>query len=458
MIIYKYILKAHFLPFIFSVFILMSVFLLQFFMKFADRLIGKGLSIIIITKLIVYNLAWMLVLVVPMAVLVATLMAFGSMSQNNEVAILKATGVSLYKMLIPPFFASILIALLLVQFNNYVYPNANHAARVLAQDISKKKPTLSLVPGVFSQDVSKYSILVRKIDDKTNELEQITIYDNTDTRYTNVITAIRGKLYFSKNEDKLIMDLWNGEIHTSEMNNQKPYRRVVFKKHKIVMNADNFSFKESTPGSKTRGDREMGAQTMLLIVDSLNVLRNDYNLELQKSLESYLTTDTAYIANPSFLKTKGNGLIFRKVTDHVRTSRSVINSNVRKLTYNQKSINKYWVEIHKKYSLPVACIIFILIGAPLGTMTRKGGFGVAGAISLIFFLIYWAFLIGGEKLADRGLLSPFWGMWGANIVLGILGIYLTIKSAKERVTLNFDSLLKLIPKRFRTFDEQNENN
>ena len=131
-------------------------------MKFADRLVGKGLSILVIVQLIAYNLAWMVVLVVPMATLVATLMAFGNMAQNNEIAVLKSSGVSLYKMIVPPFLASILLAYLLIQFNNYIYPNANHAARILMQDVSRKKPTLSLVPGVFSQEIQYYSGLRMK--------------------------------------------------------------------------------------------------------------------------------------------------------------------------------------------------------------------------------------------------------------------------------------------------------
>ena len=116
-------------------------------MRFADQLIGKGLSSWVIIKLVVFNLAWMVVLVVPMSVLVATLMAFGAMSQNNEIAIMKASGISLYRMMLPPFIASIFIALFLVHFNNSIYPDANHAARILMEDISRKKPTLSLEIG-----------------------------------------------------------------------------------------------------------------------------------------------------------------------------------------------------------------------------------------------------------------------------------------------------------------------
>jgi lipopolysaccharide export system permease protein len=114
------------------------------------------------------------------------------------------------------------------------------------------------------------------------------------------------------------------------------------------------------------------------------------------------------------------------------------------------------VEIYKKYAIPVACIVFILIGAPLGTMTKKGGFGIAASISLFFFLIYWACLIGGEKLADRSLLSPFMGMWIANILLGIAGIILTYKTVKETVTLDFSWLKKLLPKQWREIQEKEE--
>jgi lipopolysaccharide export system permease protein len=115
----------------------------------------------------------------------------------------------------------------------------------------------------------------------------------------------------------------------------------------------------------------------------------------------------------------------------------------------QEQINSYMVEVHKKYALPVACIVFILIGAPLGVMVRRGGFGVAASISLFFFVIYWAFLIGGEKLADRDFITPFWGMWSANILLSITGIILTTKTVQETIILNFNFLKKLIPKQLR---------
>jgi len=412
-------------------------------MKVADRLIGKGLSFWVISQFILYSLAWMLVLVVPMSVLVAAIMAFGSMSQNNEIAIMKASGISLYRMMLPPLLASVFIAFLLIQFNNNVYPDTNHAARILLQDISRQKPTLSLVPGVFSQEVKNYAILVREINPITNELSEITIYDNSTPNQSNVITAKRGKIYFSKDQTKLIMDLRQGEIHERSLTDNKNYRRLIFKKHRIAMNGEQFSFKQSSFGGR-RGERELGAPEMLVIVDSLEKKRGELYSALDRKIEKQFLPDsnkTAFAKNRSALRDR-----IMRIKEKVKTTRGRIFSSVASLENNKKNQNKFWVEIHKKYSLPVACIIFILIGAPLGTMARKGGFGVGAGISLFFFLIYWFFLIGGEKFSDRGMLSPFWGMWSANILLGLLGIFLTVKAARERVTIRFDFLLKLIPK------------
>ncbi len=452
MILFRYILRNIFLPFLFALFTLMSVFMLQFFMKIADKLIGKGLSFFVIAKLITYSLSWMFVLAVPMAVLVATLMAFGTMAQNNEIAIMKASGISLYKIMIPPLFFSIVVGSLLVQFNNRVYPDANHELRILLEDISRQKPMLSLVPGVFSQEIRHYSILAREIDAKTNLLKNLVIYDQSKPPELNIITAKRGKIYLSKDQKKMIFDLFNGEIHTSDRTEEKKYRKIIFSRHKIALDASQFVFRETT-FDKQRGDRELSAQAMLVIVDSLEKEVNRLYEEmtsrvLQASPHTYLSSVKPKKSSKLRLK-----LAYLRAQDIIKSSQNTVNSILRRIKSKKIRISSYRVEIHKKYAIPFACIVFILIGVPLGTMTRKSGAGVAATISLLFFLVYWAFLLGGEKLADRGILSPFWGIWSANIVLGFLGLILLIKSARERITLNLEVFQKLIPKQWRVNPE-----
>ncbi len=420
-------------------------------MKVADKLVGKGLGAWVITKLIGLSLGYILVLVIPMAVLIATLMAFGNMSQNNEVTIFKATGISLYRMIIPPLLASVLVAVGLVYFNNNIYPDANHELRILQEDIARKKPTLSLVPGVFSQEVASYAILVREINQETNELKQITIYDYSNPPKVNIVTAEEGKIYFTPTQKKLMMDLKNGEIHESDNNQQDVYRKLRFTRHKIAMPAEQFTFEQSSPGGP-RGDREIGAPEMMVIVDSLRKIQNSYLEEYKNKINGSLKLQPNSVSQIE----DGNKYVYVKVEQQLRANQSAMMDILSRLEYNRKEINRYMVEIHKKYSLPFACIVFVLIGAPLGTMTRKGGIGMASGISLFFFVIYWAFLIAGEKLADRDLASPFIGIWSANFVLGLLGIYLLIKTAKERVTLSFDFLTKFIPQSWKQQEEKNE--
>ncbi len=424
-------------------------------MKFADRLVGKGLDAWIITKLIVFNLSWMVVLVVPMATLVATLMAFGNMSQNNEVTIMKSSGVSLYRLMFAPIAASVVLSFLLYLFNNEVLPDANHQAKILMSDISRTKPTLSLEPGFFSQEVPNYAILARKIDQNTNILYDLTIYDYSNAMKINVVTAKKGKIFFSANQTKLIMALEDGEIHESDVENTTMYRKLRFEKHKIAMNADLFTFQQSGPTS--RGERELSVEDMKYITDSLYQIQASNIKYLESEVNKYILLKDKFPFKPAPVQQQSKSVEKIKNLDRVRTAMNVVISAYRRVEWTQREIEKYEVEIYKKYAIPAACFVFILIGAPLGIMVRKGGFGVAASISLFFFLLYWAFLIGGEKLSERGIISPFMGMWSANILLFTAGLLLTIQTNLETKTISFEFLKKFIPKSFEQKAEGDEN-
>jgi lipopolysaccharide export system permease protein len=359
-------------------------------------------------------------------------------------------------MMIAPLTASIVLAFLLFLFNDKILPDANHQAKILMSDISMKKPTLSLEPGFFSQEVYNYAILTRSINEKTNEMSQVTIYDYTVPSKINVVTASKGKVYFSADQKNLIMDLENGEIHESDVRSSGMYRKLVFEKHRITMDGDQFSFRQSQGG--LRGERELNVDTMTYIVDSIKILNQSLKDQFHSEVNKQMFTDSSLTKiNPGLISQRRKSLAYARILDRIRTSKNMIVNSYKRYESKERDIAKYEVEIHKKYSIPAACIIFILIGAPLGVMVKKGGFGVAASISLFFFLLYWAFLIGGEKLAERGFFSPFTGMWAANILLGIAGIILTIKTNRETVTINFTFLKKLIPKRFRYPEATDEN-
>src|SRR5689334_16372699 len=223
----------------------MFIFLLQFLMRAVDQLVGKGLSAWVIGELLALSLSWMVVLAVPMAVLVATLMAFGKLSSQNEITAMKAAGMSLYRMVIPVALAAVVLTWLLVLFNNDVLPEANHRFKVLMIDIRRTKPTLTIQPGLFSQDIQGYSIIARKTFETSNDLEGVTIYDYTDPSTNVVVTAEKGRVSFTPDYRKLIMDLSDGEIHQVGTRDMQSYRKMRFTRHRIVMDAEGFDFERT---------------------------------------------------------------------------------------------------------------------------------------------------------------------------------------------------------------------
>ena len=451
-LIERYILRAHLGPFAFSLVTLMFVFLLQFIMKFIDHLVGKGLTPWVIMQLIALSLAWMLVLAVPMSVLVATLMAFGDLSSRNEITAMKACGVSTYRMMLPVFAGALAVGLALLWFNNDVLPDANHDLRTLTIDIQRKKPTLNLRDGIFSQDIPGYSILVRKTFEKTNDLEGVTLYDYTNPGVNVCITAERGTISFSPDYRKLIMDLKRGEIHELDLQRMMAYRKIRFESHRIAMDVEGFDFTRSSESAFQRGNRELGAPAMLAIVDSLRRGREEVvdGLRERTTRDADSLLDGQPVSSPAaYAYAPGTAATYSALND-ARAFSTTVATELFRVENFDRQIDQYMVEVHKKYSIPMACLVFVLIGVPLGIMSRKGGFGTAATLSLGFFVLYYACLIGGEKLADRGFLSPFTGMWSANIIISLMGIYLTVRAARETVFIDMSFLARILPRRWRS--------
>jgi lipopolysaccharide export system permease protein len=470
MILARYIIREHIGPFIFGFAVVMMILLMNFLMQVLGRIIGKGLAPSIIFKFFFLNLAWMIALAVPMAVLIATLMAFGRLSADNEIIAMKSCGVNIYRMIGPILIVATLVAYGLVEFNNRVLPDANHKARLLSSDIYHKKPALQIEPGIFIDDIPNYNMIVedkesKEVSQKGNllgpkddsvtkndKLIGITIYDRSNSEIQTTIVAKEGYLEYSIPTKSLVMTLFDGEMHSLELKKYEDYRRSVFMKNVSYVHAPEMVLQFSS--SDYRGDREMSAQMMLKIVKdnkkNVSTVYEQINRITDASIRrnlSYLNADrlnlpkrVGYIAPPE-KQTSGDTLklinaIERIIRMNKNTMEQIKNEKLTISMY-QREINKYMVEVHKKYSIPVACIVFILIGAPLGIMAKKGGLAVGGAFSIGFFLLYWACLIAGEELADRQIISAFLAMWTPNIIVGGFGIYLLFHSAKELTFLKF---------------------
>lgn len=438
-----YILREHIGPFLFGLFIITFVLVMDFILEILNLIITRGLNAYTVLQMFGLNLAWMLALSIPMAVLVATLMAFGRMSADNEITALRSTGVSLYRIIFPVILASIVLAIGLVYFNNLILPDANHKARLLMMQIYQKRPTLNIKENVFIDEIPGYHILIRKIDPRSSKVEDILIYDQRDRVVPRTIIAKRGNLEFSANGNTLIMELYDGEIHETDEKDPTQYRRVTFDKQVIFVN--DISPELTQAGSDYRTDREMPAQAMKKEANQIRKQIRPQKDRLRK-LEHVLDTI------PDYGKVKPFAQFTPKEQQQYRNRQNLLQEVQQAgeiIKQSQKRINSYEVEINKKYSIPVACLVFVLVGAPLGIMAKRGNLVIGLGLSLGFFVLYWAFLIAGEELADRLIITPFWAMWSANILIGGAGLYLLLRSAREVRFLSWGWLEKITPARLR---------
>lgn len=430
---------------------IMFLLLMQFLMKYLPDIAGKGLPIGIILELIVYNLAYMLVLAVPMAVLISTLMVFGRLTETRAYAVAKSAGISFIRLAWPTFVVGIIVAGGMLYFNNVILPEANFRARNLWQDISRKKPAFDLQAGAFYQGLNRYSILVQSVDSENDVLRDITIYDYTaSNRQQAVIKARSGQVVAPDYAPYIELLLEDGEMHQSRdpsaAGDPERYERLAFDRHRFRIDLTDFVFERTDPTQGYRSDRTMRTDDMMQQLDSLvasseRTRRALAERDLRLATPASLLEDQELVRPPSeaempqarvyepdaFGITSGvaksdKALVVDTALRSVRDQRAQIEDARRTLAWEQSRANRFRVEIHKKFSIAVACIIFALAGAPLGISVRRGGLGWAAAMATTIFLFYWLTLVQGEKYADRGFIEPWMGMWAANIVISIVAI------------------------------------
>ena len=443
LLISRYIIKELILPFIYSLMIIAFMLFINFFLRAIDRFLGKGLSALTIFEYLFLNLAWIVALAVPMAVLIATLMAFGRMSEDNEINAMRASGISFMSILKPALIFGLTICLSLTYFNNYILPEMNFYARLLQGDIHKKRPGLDIEPGHFINSIPDYSMIIRK--DNNGLMEDVRIFSKENQEIQTSIYSLTGELEML--DDAIVLMLYDGEIHELDLNDYKSYRRINFKEHKIIIPADDMML--ARRDTSNRSDREMTVPMMLDKKANYNKrsdrVKNRIGRAFNKVIGDSLvptSLDNALLKMDNYraemLHDNLTSVEQRRQERKLKSLERQMNNEYRLIQNYQKSQNKYAVEIHKKFSLPIACILFVLVGAPLGTLTRKGGFIVAISMGFGFFLIYYIFLIGGEELADRNRVSPFVGMWAPNFLLLITGIYLTLNTVRDRASMRFN--------------------
>jgi len=443
----KYLMKQSFIPFILSVGVITTVLFLQFLIRAIDRFLGKGLDAFIILEYLYLNLAWIIALSVPMSLLISSVMTYGRMSQENEITALKSAGVNLFSIIKPALWFGSVVGFLLCLFNNFILPDMNYNARLLARDIYQKKPELTIEPGYFVDMIPQYTMIVKELEG--NQFKDVKIFSKNTQSEQTTIYAETGSL--ESKDGVITVNLQNGEIHEIDLENYDHYRKIKFGTHQIIISMDDLLLNRTSESNRT--DREMRVPAMIekiqqnkvsieQIKKRIETVKNDLGIETNTDMS--LANIIAEIellkndVNPNIEETRDyNNDIPIGEYEEKEKIRS-LNNNARQFQNEftlienyEKNNNKFLVEIHKKFTLAVACILFTLVGAPLGILVKRGGITIASALSIAFFLIYYILLIWGEQLADRALLDPAVGSWMPNIILLIVGIIILFLSDKK---------------------------
>ncbi|MBI4408094.1 MAG: LptF/LptG family permease [Gemmatimonadetes bacterium] len=446
-ILTRYLLRAHLGPFLFALTVLTGMLLINTVARRLEELAGKGLPASVITEVFLLSVPHIVALTLPMAVLVAVLYTFSQLTAENEITALKANGLNLVRLLVPVILAGAALASAMLWFNDRVLPETNHRLAKLLVDIGRKSPTLELKEQMINEIESgdlrtRYYLQAAQIDPATNRLQDVVIYDLSEPGRDRSVYADSGRMAFNRERTDLFLTLYDGWIHDVKGGEPEQFQRVFFDRQ-LIRIRDIGNELERTLESGYRSDREMSLDMLAAeVAAGRRELRDVRTQAAQHSVEAVRRAlagpgDSAARAAPPARAWPSpvRPLAGSREPDEPtrRTALELRTLEARAELIGQR-INAYAVEYHKKYAIPFACIVFVLIGAPLAVRFPRGGVGMVIAASLTIFTVYYMGLIGGENLSDKGMVSPFWAMWAVNAVFLASGVWALTRLGREIAT------------------------
>ena len=482
----RYILRLHLAPFVFAACGLTVLLLLDQVSKRFERLIGKGLHWSVIVEVFVYSIPFIIAQTLPMAVLIAVLYVFSRLEGEFEVTAIKASGIPLSRVVAPLLVAAVMLAGGMTWFNDTILPQSNHHLQVLLTGIGRKKPTFNLREQTINEVLpSRLYVHPGTIDQERSEIEDVRIYDERQGQQSHTIYAARGKMGFEEGEEDLYFDLEDGVLHVRPNDRPHAFRRVAFERMTLRVPGVANALERDTLGA-VRGDREMNiadmrgeAQRGDLMANTARAESGAYAraitsllLDFRAPMTSEPTTapppaageDALPVPDPAVraaesAPTPATGATLvdgvpssgdsdleldpggaREGEDVAPDSTALAAESAARRFYaafdaasqfqsyadreitGHRRVNQFWVEIHKKGTIPAACIVFVLIGATIAVRFPRGGVALVVGVSLVCFGVYYVFLIVGEDLADRLWVSPLMAMWAPNILFGLFGL------------------------------------
>jgi lipopolysaccharide export system permease protein len=459
----KLILRSFAGPFVLTFAVVEFILLTQYILKYLDELVGKDLGAEVFAELLFYFSINMVPVALPLAVLVSSLMTFGTMGEHHELTAIKTTGIALPRVLRPVFFLVLLLTIGAFFFNNYTVPKANLKAYSLLWDIRQKKPTMNFKEGAFYNGLPGYSIKINEKLDDDKTLRDIMIYDHSKGgTNTTVILADSGQMYTEHNDNYLVLELFKGNTyvdqnHGSFRNSSEQFVREKFDASKIVFSLASFSLDRTREELFSDNKMMKNINQLTTVTDSLRRFNAREKAMYAPNVDPfymYFKADTGDVKNGLKIHDKVlnkdaelvpvNADILQVATNKARNVKTFTSSYIEKVNTLTRDANNYEIEIWRKYTQSASILIMFLIGAPLGAIIKKGGLGVPVLISIMFFIVLYVLAILGEKWAREGLLPVGIGMWGANAILLPIGLFFLYQARNDSSLLEVDFWRKLL--------------
>lgn len=460
----KYLLKSFLITFATVFVILFFIFILQVVWLFISELAGKGLDFIMIMKFLVFAMPRLIPLVLPLSVLLASIMTYGSLSENYEFAAIKSSGISFQRMLRSNTIFILALSLISFIFANNVIPYAEYKFINFRRNIAQVKPAMAIAEGQFSE-IGNYTIKVqKKSGDKGNYLTGVTIHKKLDYGQgsTTVINAEKGELVSSETSNTLKLILTNGNYYEDIIPNNYtdrikiPFAKGTFKKD--VINIDLSKLNQTNTENFDITDN-----TWMLNINELRYSLDSLNKNYKKDLASY--TDNIYLrtgVNNNYYAPQ-TSIKLNKIagTDYLKNTSTIEKQEIYKIAINNmenvgfsisssqmemdakvKNINNHWIALFDKFKIAFSCILMFFIGAPLGSIIRKGGLGLPIVFAVAIFIGYHFINTFGIKLAEENQINPFIGVWLSTLILTPLALLLTYRAINDiGGMVTFDGLL-----------------
>ncbi len=446
--------------------------MMQILWKYIDDLVGKGLDFVTLIEFLVYASATLVTLAMPISILLSSIMTFGKLGENFELVAIKSSGISLLRFMRPLFFVSLLFSGVAFLFANYISPVANLKFAVIYHDIYEKSPAFDLKDGVFYNGFRGFSIKVGKKEKDKSTLKDVLIYEQNFGIQDNTIISEKGKMTVSNDKKFLEFLLQNGNRYEEKVaanSNKTEFINLGFKEYNKLFDLSQLNLQKTSDSLFMNNIRMKTMRQLNEDLDSLNKIPDSAFKQTKFQLASYIDYEKVKEKRQADTSKK----IFLVANTKVKIFNDLIPDSLRSVVYEQalsnlnnaknitdvaasdaKSRNseiiQHKIEWHKKLSLSVACMILFFIGAPIGSIIRKGGLGLPLVTALIFFMIFYLLNIFGEKFTKDLVLPPIIGMWLPVIVLAPVGFFFTYKAMHDSQLFNKEFYYRLI-KRMRKF-------